>query len=237
MVLAKNYVSGNLARSFGITFFLISTVLISCKETNEIQPAEFYPLTTNVKRVYKVTENRYAINAPVTRSTYYIQEQIIDLKTTANTTDFLISRNLGNQPSGEFQTVSVIKGQRTFNILTLKEENIDYVKLVFPVSDGLVFNPNKYNTLPEAKSKCQLSSEKFNLGKLSADLLLTVVEKNDTSLIDRKLKYARYANGLGLVEFREKDLEYCQATPECIGKGIIASGKDIKYELVSITEK
>ena len=234
MVRATNYVSGHLARRFGVLTLLIVSILWSCNDDFKPVKTDYYPVEENARRIYKVTENIYAVNAEPIKKTYYLKEQIINVSQSGEGTEFLISRNISTTISGDYQSESVFKGSRNPNLLMIKEGNIDFVKMIFPVSDGLTFNPNKYNSLPEESSKCQITESTFSISGFSSGSLLAVIEKNDSSLIDRKLKYARYANGIGMIEFRDRDLEYCQVTPECIGKGIISSGKDIKYELVSL---
>ncbi|MDT4866462.1 hypothetical protein FQZ97_1013170 [compost metagenome] len=102
------------------------------------------------------------------------------------------------------------------------ENNTPYIKLLLPASDGLSWNGNALNTLNE---------QTYRL-KISADGLADVVQMADSSLVHINKSIERYRAGEGLVYKELRIYNYCQSNPDCIGKNIITSGRDLVYKIL-----
>jgi hypothetical protein len=79
------------------------------------------------------------------------------------------------------------------------EENIKYIKLIFPASEGKKWNGNAYNIIGEQEYKITEIDIPCSLTALSFDSVLTVIQLNDTSLIDKKYMVEKYAKNVGLI--------------------------------------
>lgn len=79
------------------------------------------------------------------------------------------------------------------------EENIKYIKLIFPVSEGKKWNGNAYNIIGEQEYEITEIDIPCSLTDLSFDSVLTVIQLNDTSLIDKKYMVEKYAKNVGLI--------------------------------------
>ena len=87
------------------------------------------------------------------------------------------------------------------------EENITYVRMVFPLKSDDYFNANKYNNLGSELSFVRSLHCPFRLGKVIFDSTVTIIHKADTTnLVKNRLVKSVYAWNTGLVYFYEDSL-------------------------------
>jgi len=81
------------------------------------------------------------------------------------------------------------------------EENIRYVKLVFPVSENTNWNGNAQNTLEKWNYQYSFINLPRTIGGLFFDSVLQVTQLDDkfTNLVEHKYYIEKYATGVGLV--------------------------------------
>jgi hypothetical protein len=111
--------------------------------------------------------------------------------------------------------------------------------LDFPVQLNKAWNGNKYNrfdTLNQYNYKIKTINEPYSLNILLFDSVLTVVQKEKLTAIDKIYFEEKYALGVGLIEKQQTDIytgkdDYDPTVPieERITKGIIYHQKLIGY--------
>jgi hypothetical protein len=80
-----------------------------------------------------------------------------------------------------------------------KEENTAFVKLRFPISNGLVWNGHLYNTLsPQDFSYSNTNSPDIVNG-INFDSTLTVLQSDYEDLLEKVFAVEQYATGVGLI--------------------------------------
>lgn len=81
------------------------------------------------------------------------------------------------------------------------EENVRYVKLVFPIKESKTWNGNAYNTLDEWEYEYTTIHQPNSFGTISFDSTLSVTQYDDNAqiLIQRQLYTESYAKNVGLV--------------------------------------
>jgi hypothetical protein len=84
------------------------------------------------------------------------------------------------------------------------------------LTDGSKWNKYLLNRGNEVILKTSNFSKDFGEFKNS----IHVIEKQDSSLSI----YSVFADGIGLVYQENTVIDYCQTTPDCIGKSLISSG-------------
>ncbi|MDX9940837.1 MAG: hypothetical protein RBS53_01315 [Bacteroidales bacterium] len=105
------------------------------------------------------------------------------------------------------------------------EENITYIKLVFPPKAGSRWNGNAYNTLPEQGYRVTEAHKPYLISpSLSFDSTVTVLQNDITTLISEEFQEEKYAKNVGLVFKRYKKLE---KEPD----GSIVRGVDYSYQI------
>ncbi|MBL7892358.1 MAG: hypothetical protein JNL63_06990 [Bacteroidia bacterium] len=79
------------------------------------------------------------------------------------------------------------------------EENVRYVRLIFPVEKYKTWNGNAYNTIGEWNYKYTEIDKAKTVGGIAFDSTLTVVQFEDENLIDKKYYREMYAKNVGLI--------------------------------------
>jgi hypothetical protein len=105
------------------------------------------------------------------------------------------------------------------------EENINFVKLVFPVSERKTWNGNVFNSKDEQSYFISDIHQPYTLGNLSFDSTLTVLQNNFVTLIGEEFQYEMYAIKVGMIYKKYVDLE-----KEI--DGTIIRGVDYSYTLI-----
>lgn len=108
---------------------------------------------------------------------------------------------------------------------TKTEENITYVKLIFPLKRNATWNGNLYNPKPEQNFRIISIHESFELANNIYDSTVTVLQRDFTTLIGQDYQYEVYANGVGMIrkKFVSLDKEI---------DGTIIRGVDYSYSLL-----
>jgi hypothetical protein len=113
------------------------------------------------------------------------------------------------------------------------EENISYVKLVFPTGTGRTWNGNKFNTGEADDYDMTLVGQPYALGDQTFDKTLVVGQEDNQDFIVYQDKRSEiFAHGVGLIYKETTQLKYCDK-PECLGKQQIESGLIWKQSILS----
>jgi hypothetical protein len=232
MVLFKSSFVGHLVGSIGAALILL--VVSACTKSDiETQKFDFYPLNDKLVRIYEVIEVNYAVSEDPVAKSYFLKEKISQIiANTGKETSFVIERLTSKSISGVWKLDSVWSGNFWPDKLVLKENNKELLKLVFPVQNKVSWNLNKFNTLESTKAEYEKTNIRLTINKQNYDGVIKVKIKNDSTAINlhRNLEY--YAPNIGLIAKEIINVDYCQSSPSCIGKGIINFGAIKKITLV-----
>lgn len=109
------------------------------------------------------------------------------------------------------------------------EDNVRYVKLIFPVKEGKTWNGNSMNTLSSWNYEYLSSHQTQTIGSTVIDSVTTITQFDDNNeiLIQRQLYQEKYAANIGMVYKKITDLKklYNNST----GLFEISEGFDITY--------
>jgi hypothetical protein len=101
------------------------------------------------------------------------------------------------------------------------------------MSDNLKWNKNDLNT----DNETIISTKNFGNSYQSFQNTVQVIEKEDSSLINKNVILSIYADKTGLIYKENTSIAYCQSTSDCIGSGKIDSGKSFKMKLINSSVK
>jgi len=87
------------------------------------------------------------------------------------------------------------------------EENVRFVKLIFPVKKNKSWDGNIYNYLPEQNYKYEETHIPYAINTIELDSVVIVRQANETSLVNEIQKYEVYAKDIGMVEKYSLDVE------------------------------
>lgn len=186
-------------------FAIILVVIFSgCRkeyENNIDYGYSYFPLIVCKERIYQVVD----INIDTAMSLYDTARYLMKEKVAETFID-----NSGNKlctieryvmydsmPSWEVKDVWV--AQIKSNQAQQVEENLRIVKIVFPLIKHDSWNGNAYNILDPKYYEVESFDKPEVLNEKNYDSVLTVVEENNESMINKYYEYEQYAKNIGLI--------------------------------------
>lgn len=116
---------------------------------------------------------------------------------------------------------------KTNTTLEKKEENIIYVKLVFPAKEGKTWNGNTYNTLGIQDYEITSIDQPITINTINFDSVITVKQNEKIDFIENIYAEEKFARNAGLI-YRQNDSLYF-GTGDTVGytvrQKIISYGK------------
>jgi hypothetical protein len=206
---------------------LVLTLLSGCKPMLDcgcvgppLTGAEFFYPSIGKSNVYEVTETQYTLTTTPITKTYQLKELAASVfQDTDGNQAIRIERYRRENDSQNWEIDSVFTAKKTVDKALKTENNVTYVKMIFPVKDGVKWDGNIYNNLPYD------TYEMKNVRKPFSDYpsTMTVVQQNDSTLVDLKKRIEVYAEGVGMIYQEKTNVSYCN-TGDCLGKGKIDFG-------------
>jgi hypothetical protein len=216
-----------------ITFLLF----ISCKKHETEKPMDvgygYFPTNIGHWVLYDVDSTFYDDYHYTHYHYHYTIKEYIE-------STFLDNQNRPTQRIERYKTIDTIptyianvwSANLTSSNAEKVEDNIRYVKLIFPIADGQTWNGNAFNTLGEQEYKYDNVFAPYTINGLSFDSTVTVLQDDivpDTNLIDVKIEKEIFAKNVGMIYKRYRNVHYPNTafSPDTI------SGVDYTYKIIS----
>jgi len=230
--------------SFYLIFILLVffTIQISCKKDASISPISvnnknYFPLEKERYWVYKVDSFYYNdFTSSIDTFSFELKEYIeSEIKDDKGNTSFKVERYYRNNNTENWQLKRVWQASFLQNSALKTEENIRYVKLMFPIKQNLKWNGNAYNTLGNQNFEYTDIHKKISLGSLEFDSVCTVLQMADTSLISIEYHSEQYAANVGLIKKRKMSLQDTRSTIQTSIPIVERANKgtDVIYTIIS----
>jgi len=191
------------------------------------QPAgsAFFPTEVGRFVEYDVLEEGYTLDGSVTIRQYQLKEVVAEGYTDpTGQAAFRIARFRRAADGQRWQADSTI----TLRILTdhaVRNENSkDYVKMLFPPAEMNVWNGNLYNNAGEDNYELKNVNKPYISETTTFDRTATVIQQNDSTLVNQDKRVEVYAAEVGLVYRERIQLQFCSSSPACVGKAKIDFG-------------
>ena len=211
----------------GIFSFLVLSLVISCKKdrTEPVDSNNYYPLEIGRFLIYDVKEEIYSAGQanPVKKS--WQEKDEVDRVSTdeKGIPTYIIARSRRNTAAEYWQKEKEFSVQKYPDKLLTNIDNQTFFSLAFPVDPKVEWNGNSFNNLDAQNYHYEDLNKPVQLGTQSFDKALVVVERKDTSIINRYIGIKQYGLGVGLISDDQTAFELCQSE-DCIGSGKIESG-------------
>jgi hypothetical protein len=206
---------------------IITVANISCKKGDKdpVDIYEYYPLTVGGYTIYEVKEEIYSSGqAGPVKKTWQEKDEIEKVVSNAEgISTYTFSRSTRNTSTEYWQKVKEFTVQKYPDKLLTNIDNQTFFSMAFPVDSRLKWNGNSYNNLEAQDYHYEDVNQPVLIGTQSFDRSLTVIERKDTSIINRYIGIKQYGLGVGLISDDQTSFELCQ-NEECIGSGKIESG-------------
>ena len=205
----------------------IISLFQSCNNdsTEPIDVYDYFPLEIGRYQIYSVREEVYSAGVKNPAVTIRQEKDEIESKSTdaQGISTYIFSRSIRNVSTDYWQKVKEFSVTEYPDKLLTTIDNQTFLSLVFPIDSKVTWNGNTYNNLDAENYHYQDINKSIKMDTLSFDNTLTLVERKDTSIINRYIGIKKYGLGIGLISDDQTAFEYCQ-TDDCIGSETIESG-------------
>ena len=211
-------------------------LLLSCNEDKEIDPLDlgydYYPIELGQYRIYDVYEIIYKLDNDT--SIYQLRETIFDSIVSNDQVDYLIRRDIRSTPQDPWKSDSVWTVTMNQNFLSIKENNIPFIKLSFPVEISSTWDGNGLNTKNTATYSYSVADSILVDSISLQNHVKVVISDIPENIVNRDERIEIYARGIGLVQKHYWTLEFCTASCEEFGE--ITSGRFLNQVLIEAGE-
>ncbi len=217
----------------GFIFSLLAYLSISCN-TDMAEPNDsrlgftFYPLDAGTFIIYDVEKINYRITGEIDTIKYYLKEAVVDsFLNEENNYTFLLHRSVRTK-GNDWRLDSVWTARKTSYQAITVENNIPFIKLIFPFKEKVSWDGNSLNTLEEEIYTMENVNQPITFNNQTFNNSVTIIQKdNQDSIIFLERRKEIYAHEIGLVYKESAAIKYCSQV-QCIGKNIIDSGVLLK---------
>lgn len=190
-----------------IAFYLLLFVVVlitSCKKqesvVNQSIDFSYCPLVVGSWISYDVTDiNIDKLSNVYDTLNYYIKEIIESSFIENNEMIYRIERYVKLSDTTNWVIKDVWFANYTKNSIQKVEENIRYVKIIFPAKINSTWNGNAYNILDSKDYEITTLDSPETINNISIDSVLHVTQLNISNLIEKKVEIEKYAKNIGLV--------------------------------------
>ncbi|MCO6500143.1 MAG: hypothetical protein J5I47_07170 [Vicingus serpentipes] len=120
---------------------------------------------------------------------------------------FKIIRYRKEKDSTQWVLQDVWNAKRTITNYQKDEENIRYIKLIFPVRDNKNWNGNAMNNNGAEEYEYVSVNQREIVGSYTLDSVLTVLQFEDVNLVQERFFEEKYAAGIGLISKKSVDID------------------------------
>lgn len=210
-------------KAFGF-IFLAMIVIASCskkKEEDYVQPYlghDYAGMEIGKYVIYDVDSFFYDdFTGTIDTSIYQLKEIVDDKFIDLEGDDaFKIIRYRKESDTTGWVLTDVWQSKLTTTNYQKVEENVRFIKLIFPINKNDKWNGNIKNNLEEEEYEYTSVDQSENIGGNTLANVLTVKQVEEINLIEEKIFEEKYAKGIGLVYKKSVDLtkEYNNSTGE-----------------------
>lgn len=228
-----------------ITFLISSILFTSCKknQTENITMEDgknYFPIAIGQYIVYDVDSTAYDELTHIPKTYKYRLKEIITQAFTNDetTTSYRLERYIKYYDSTKTYDQIPWQIKDVWTIIPYPksiekvEENIRYVKLLFPVKNGLQWNGNIKNTLGEKIYRYDYIDQPDVINGKTFDKTLKVVQNNYRSLIQYQNEVEKYAREVGMVYKEITNLESQTIVPNVPVENRAEKGYIYKMQVV-----
>ncbi len=213
---------------------LLTLGLFSCKKT-EVKPVDlgysYYPSNVGHWVLYDVDSTYYdQFHGTVTKSHFQIKEYF--------ESTFLDNSNRPTQRLERYKQYDTVPfylkdvwaSNLTQSTAEKVEENVRFVKMIFPIAKGSTWNGNAFNTLNAQNYKYSNIFQPYTVNGNTFDSTVTVIQDIDTTnLLNAKNQVEIFANHVGLIYKRYKDVTLLPPYNDSIVGGVDYTMKIVAY--------
>lgn len=186
------------------SLLLLTLVFTGCKKEEPMESIDYkygyFPLSIGDSSKYRVENIVWDdFDQTIDTSAYFLCDYI-ESATLNNVGDslFRIEQLIRESDTSQWAIRNVCFAFKTKNQAFRVENNVTYVKLVFPFAEKESWNGNLYNSLDEQKYKCTSVGSFIVENKTFANSVM-ITQEDFVTLINSDVEKEVYAKGVGLI--------------------------------------
>ena len=174
---------------------------------------------------YEVSEEEVTLGRPATLRQYQLREVIAERYTDpTGQIAYRIARFRRNLDGQRWEPDSTITLRLKIDHAVRNENGRDFVKMLFPAVEKVSWNGNIYNNLGEDSYELKSVNKSLKVGGTTFDRTATVVQQNDSTLVNQDKRVEIYAADVGLIYRERVNVQFCSSTSACVGKAQVDFG-------------
>ena len=213
----------------------VLTVLVSgCKKSEDQQPLylgfDYFPINNGHELIYDADSIITDEFSQTTRTHHFQIKEIIDstyLDNEGRPTQ-LIERYIRDSSNAPWIIFKVASATITNTRAERFEDNIRYVKLVFPVNQDINWNGNALNTNETKDYQYTDVHTGLTLNGINYDSVLTVLQDEEINLIENRYFLEQYAARVGMI-YKENIKQVLDFNNQTVKSGYIYKETLISY--------
>lgn len=222
----------SLFRNKGVILFFL---LFSCSKLEEaaIDPGlDYQPLKVGYFWEYQVEETFYFGESDAEATSFFYRDEITSRYTNHSGEQVFMIKRQKSSDQQNWQQEKAFSYRLSNGTLIRNMDNESTALFVFPPANGLEWDSNIYNTLPEDMYVMEIMN-KHSIGDLEYTSAVKVMQnEEDDRITFRDRRYEVFVKGTGLVESYYEVLTYCSRN-DCLGDQIIDSGRYTHLKLIT----
>ncbi|MEI7585432.1 hypothetical protein [Runella sp.] len=216
-------------QGIGVCFALLCAIQActpACEEcANQRTGTEFFPIEVGRFVEYEVSEEEVTLGRPATLRQYQLREVIAERYTDpTGQIAYRIARFRRNLDGQRWEPDSTITLRLKIDHAVRNENGRDFVKMLFPAVEKVSWNGNIYNNLGEDSYELKSVNKSLKVGGTTFDRTATVVQQNDSTLVNQDKRVEIYAADVGLIYRERVNVQFCSSTSACVGKAQVDFG-------------
>lgn len=220
---------------------ILLLIIFSCSKENEdyVAPNVGYSyagLNLGSYVIYDVDSHHYNLPFNIDTLIHFQIKEVVDSRFTDLEGDeaYKIIRYRRDSTHLLWSLQDVWNAKLTATNYQKVEENLRFIKLVFPVSDNKTWDGNVKNVIGQQNYEYTSVHQQEVLGSLGFDSVTTVLQFEDINLIQERLYEEKFAAGIGLIYKKSKNIN--KAFDSSVGLWLPDVGEDVTYTINSFVK-
>ncbi|WP_020531386.1 hypothetical protein [Flexithrix dorotheae] len=197
-----------------LRFISLSLILFSC-QTGNIDPElislgeSFYPIAPGRFITYQVKSIQFDELKKSDTLEYQMKEIIkAPFADLSGDSIYRIEQFTRIDSSYQWKIDSVWTLKTTPSRIVKTENNIPFVKIVFPIEHKTTWDGNRFNSFGENIYSIRDLYSSFSLNNFSFDNTVKIMHSEDSSLVAKDVRWEIYADSIGMIYKHHEVLQY-----------------------------
>ena len=200
---------------------------------------DFFPLEVGHYRTYMVEEITFSFLEDPDTTRFFLKEVVADsFLNQGNVPTYRLERFTRADENMSWHLDSVWTATKDTRRVVVTENNVPFIKLIFPLRTDLQWDGNALNSRLEDIYELQPISDELRheiespIDSLLNNSITVVQESSQDTTLAKVDMLETYAENTGLFYKKSIRLQYCNTDTACIGQGIIEAGRKFKQTLI-----